>query len=82
MLVGTRRTDPHGDVLTHFDPTDRGWPPFMRVHPVIDWHYREIWAVRVPSRFSGVFELERVNLAGRVLADHEAVHSAFGNPLL
>ncbi len=47
VLVGTRRTDPHGSGLTHFDPTDGGWPPFMRVHPVIDWHYAEIWAVRI-----------------------------------
>jgi len=44
ILVGTRRTDPHGQSLTHFDPTDSGWPSFMRVHPVIDWHYAEIWA--------------------------------------
>ncbi|ESZ95211.1 hypothetical protein SBOR_4410 [Sclerotinia borealis F-4128] len=43
ILVGTRRTDPHGGDLTHFDMTDGGWPRFMRVHPVIDWHYREIW---------------------------------------
>ena len=39
VFVGTRRTDPHGENLTHFDPTDGGWPAFMRVHPVIDWHY-------------------------------------------
>jgi FAD synthetase len=39
IFVGTRRTDPHGEKLTHFDPTDAGWPAFMRVHPVIDWHY-------------------------------------------
>lgn len=45
VFVGTRRTDPHGGSLTHFDMTDRGWPAFMRIHPVIDWHYREIWAV-------------------------------------
>ncbi|KAI0875211.1 phosphoadenosine phosphosulfate reductase [Hypoxylon argillaceum] len=44
IFVGTRRTDPHGEKLTHFDPTDGGWPAFMRVHPVIDWHYAEIWA--------------------------------------
>ncbi|KAI5277901.1 hypothetical protein KEM52_004792, partial [Ascosphaera acerosa] len=44
VLVGTRRTDPHGAALTHFDRTDRGWPDFMRVHPVIDWRYAEIWA--------------------------------------
>jgi FAD synthetase len=45
IFVGLRRTDPHGKFLTHFDPTDKDWPQFMRVHPVIDWHYAEIWAV-------------------------------------
>lgn len=44
IFVGTRRTDPHGATLTHFDRTDHGWPDFMRIHPVIDWHYAEIWA--------------------------------------
>ncbi|KAI9667924.1 MAG: 3'-phosphoadenosine 5'-phosphosulfate sulfotransferase [Bathelium mastoideum] len=43
VFVGTRRTDPHGSNLMPFDETDRGWPSFMRVHPVIDWHYAEIW---------------------------------------
>ncbi|MCJ1252247.1 3'-phosphoadenosine 5'-phosphosulfate sulfotransferase [Lignoscripta atroalba] len=43
IFVGTRRTDPHGADLTHFDMTDHGWPSFMRVQPVIDWHYVEIW---------------------------------------
>lgn len=46
IFVGTRRTDPHGEHLTHFDPTDHGWPKFMRIHPVIDWHYVDIWTVR------------------------------------
>ncbi|PGH18412.1 hypothetical protein AJ79_00481 [Helicocarpus griseus UAMH5409] len=44
IFVGTRRTDPHGEKLTHFDRTDHGWPDFVRIHPVIDWHYAEIWA--------------------------------------
>lgn len=43
IFVGTRRTDPHGAKLTHFDRTDSGWPDFVRIHPVIDWHYAEIW---------------------------------------
>ena len=43
IFVGTRRTDPHGAHLTHFDPTDHNWPAFMRIHPVIDWHLSEIW---------------------------------------
>lgn len=55
ILVGTRRTDPHGGLLTHFDMTDGGWPRFMRVHPVIDWHYREIWAVSLTSLFPLVY---------------------------
>ncbi|KAH6898175.1 hypothetical protein B0T10DRAFT_101113 [Thelonectria olida] len=44
IFMGTRRTDPHAESLTHFDMTDKDWPQFMRVHPVIDWHYVEIWA--------------------------------------
>lgn len=48
VFVGTRRTDPHGGKLTFFDETDRDWPRFMRIHPVIDWHYREIWGVSPP----------------------------------
>jgi FAD synthetase len=43
IFVGTRRTDPHGANLTHFDRTDHGWPDFMRIHPVIDWRLSEIW---------------------------------------
>src|SRR5699024_1947830 len=34
----------HGANLTHFDRTDSGWPDFVRIHPVIDWHYAEIWS--------------------------------------
>ena len=45
ILVGTRRTDPHGGDLGPFSPTDRRWPAFMRVCAVLEWHYREIWAV-------------------------------------
>ncbi|KAH8905620.1 putative FAD synthetase [Coniochaeta sp. PMI_546] len=44
IFMGTRRTDPHCEFLTHFSPTDKDWPQFMRVNPVIDWHYVEIWA--------------------------------------
>lgn len=49
IFMGTRRTDPHAENLTHFDMTDKDWPQFMRVHPVIDWHYVEIWAVSLLS---------------------------------
>ena len=45
IFVGTRRTDPHGGQLRALEPTDGGWPAFMRVHPVIEWRYADIWAV-------------------------------------
>lgn len=56
VFVGTRRTDPHGKKLTHFDETDGDWPRFMRIHPVVDWCYVAIWAVSLlhtPHRWWG-----------------------------
>ncbi|KAJ3387807.1 FAD1 flavin adenine dinucleotide synthetase [Entophlyctis sp. JEL0112] len=44
VLVGTRRTDPYSQHLKPFDPTDGDWPPCMRVHPILDWSYQQIWA--------------------------------------
>lgn len=45
IFVGTRRTDPFAQTLQHFDPTDHGWPKFVRIHPVLDWHYANVWTV-------------------------------------
>ncbi|KAL7420329.1 3'-phosphoadenosine 5'-phosphosulfate sulfotransferase [Cryptotrichosporon argae] len=43
VLVGTRRGDPNGNVPA-LAPTDPSWPPFLRVHPILDWSYADIWA--------------------------------------
>ncbi|KAI7868790.1 hypothetical protein BDF14DRAFT_1790918 [Spinellus fusiger] len=43
VFVGIRRNDPYAETLTHFDMTDKHWPQFMRVHPIIDWTYKDIW---------------------------------------
>jgi len=42
MLVGTRRGDPNGDVDV-LAPTDPSWPAFLRVHPILDWTYHDVW---------------------------------------
>lgn len=43
IFVGIRRTDPYGDKLTYYEKTDHGWPDFYRVHPVLEWHFVEVW---------------------------------------
>lgn len=66
IFVGTRRTDPHGERLQYFDATDGGWPAFMRIHPVIDWHYAEIWSfirhLEIP--YCGLYDLGYTSLGG------------------
>lgn len=66
IFVGTRRTDPHGAKLTHFDRTDHGWPDFMRVHPVIDWHYAEIWAFirHLGLKYCSLYDMGYTSLGG------------------
>ncbi|KAH7882928.1 hypothetical protein F5I97DRAFT_1900618 [Phlebopus sp. FC_14] len=43
ILIGTRRTDPHGASLTHRNMTDPGWPSFERINPIINWSYSDVW---------------------------------------
>jgi FAD synthetase len=58
MLLGTRKTDPNGGKLTFpfrsgkklividvdmLAPTDPTWPAVLRIHPLLDWSYHDIW---------------------------------------
>ncbi|KAL1129079.1 hypothetical protein AAG570_013610 [Ranatra chinensis] len=43
VLMGTRRSDPFSDHLSTFQETDAGWPKLLRVHPLLDWSYQDVW---------------------------------------
>ena len=44
FLMGTRATDPDGRWLNGvFWPSSKGWCPFMRINPCLDWNYMEVW---------------------------------------
>jgi 3'-phosphoadenosine 5'-phosphosulfate sulfotransferase (PAPS reductase)/FAD synthetase len=44
IILGTRRGDPNAADQQPFCPSSRGWPPFMRINPILDWGYADVWA--------------------------------------
>ncbi|CAA0829719.1 phosphoadenosine phosphosulfate (PAPS) reductase family protein [Striga hermonthica] len=42
IFLGVRIGDPTAVGQEQFSPSSPGWPPFMRVNPILDWSYRWI----------------------------------------
>jgi FAD synthetase len=38
----SHRGDPNAGDQEHFSPSTKGWPPFMRINPVLEWTYHEV----------------------------------------
>ena len=49
VVLGTRRGDPNAGGQETFCPSSEGWPPFMRVNPILDWEVSPA-RVRAPRR--------------------------------
>ena len=43
VIMGTRSTDPHGANMKPFHPTDNGWPELMRINPILNFTYNDVW---------------------------------------
>ena len=39
-----RRGDPNAEGQDTFCPSDKEYPPFMRVNPILEWGYGDVWA--------------------------------------
>ncbi|KAL6850530.1 hypothetical protein ACP4OV_021157 [Aristida adscensionis] len=44
IFLGTRDGDPNAVGQQQFSPSSPGWPPFMRVNPILDWSYSDVWS--------------------------------------
>ncbi|EGB12248.1 hypothetical protein AURANDRAFT_8492, partial [Aureococcus anophagefferens] len=44
FVLGTRRGDPNCGDQKAFEPSSDWMPPFMRVNPILDWTYGDVWA--------------------------------------
>eukprot|EP00903_Cladosiphon_okamuranus_P021990 g20220.t1 len=43
FVLGTRQGDPNCGVQTNFTPSSDWMPAFMRVNPILDWNYGQVW---------------------------------------
>ncbi|KOS12703.1 fad synthase [Malassezia pachydermatis] len=44
IFIGVRRDDPQGSTIHVRSKCDPSWPPIMRIHPLLDWEYEDVWA--------------------------------------
>jgi len=44
FVLGTRTGDPNCGDQRPFEPSSDWMPPFMRVNPILDWSYGDVWA--------------------------------------
>mmetsp|Transcript_21225 Transcript_21225/g.53960 ORF Transcript_21225/g.53960 Transcript_21225/m.53960 type:complete len:533 (-) Transcript_21225:676-2274(-) len=67
ILLGTRRDDPNAGDQQFFCPSSDGWPPFMRVNPVFDWTYHDVWVLLRATRaqYCALYDVGYTSLGSR-----------------
>jgi len=66
ISVGVRSTDPYSEHLKPFTHTDKGWPEFMRVLPILNWDYNDVWTflLRLNVPYCCLYEQGYTSLGG------------------
>mmetsp|Transcript_38692 Transcript_38692/g.64296 ORF Transcript_38692/g.64296 Transcript_38692/m.64296 type:complete len:451 (-) Transcript_38692:512-1864(-) len=76
VFMGQRLSDPGAVHLEHFSPTDPGWPPIMRVNPILMWSYTHVW------RFLRDFEISYCRLYDQGYTSIGSLLDTLPNPSL
>ncbi|XP_049865760.1 FAD synthase isoform X2 [Pectinophora gossypiella] len=75
-LMGTRRTDPYSSDLDFMQKTDAGWPQVMRVSPLLNWSYHQIWAYILKKNvpYCSLYDIGYTSIG--------SIHNTWPNPSL
>ncbi|XP_039133425.1 FAD synthase [Dioscorea cayenensis subsp. rotundata] len=76
IFLGTRIGDPNAVGQEQFSPSSIGWPPFMRVNPILDWSYRDVWA------FISTSKVQYCSLYDKGYTSIGSIYDTVPNPLL
>eukprot|EP00735_Rhodelphis_limneticus_P006737 TRINITY_DN19170_c0_g1::TRINITY_DN19170_c0_g1_i1::g.2340::m.2340 TRINITY_DN19170_c0_g1::TRINITY_DN19170_c0_g1_i1::g.2340 ORF type:complete len:233 (+),score=8.10,sp/Q6ING7/FLAD1_XENLA/40.10/1e-44,PAPS_reduct/PF01507.14/2.8e+03,PAPS_reduct/PF01507.14/1.2e-21 TRINITY_DN19170_c0_g1_i1:70-768(+) len=76
FILGQRRGDPYCATLERCSPSSRGWAPFMRLNPILDWTYANVWTLLRLSKveYCRLYDVGYTSLGG--------LQDTFQNPSL
>ena len=68
IIMGVRRGDPGASSLQEFSPTDSDWPTIMRINPILDWTYRDVWCYLLSRKvtYCSLYDQGYTSLGSRI----------------